>query len=247
MRSGFLLCCLSWVMSSILLAQEPSLGDVARASRAHQAQLPKPSKVVSNEDDDPLPIKDEEDPLDVFTRVRTGFLHDTSHHCQQESSNNSGPGSHKNITMEVGAADRMHLVVQEGSDKGEWLLVGDTYYQRVGSAPWRKLTSPQEIAMGRITFPAALIPQELQFGFQPGDLKFQGNQVIQGVPTVLYKFVTHTYDMNRTINFWFGRANSLPYRIDMRTESKDSFSPPVVWEESTTCKYGVEINIEPPL
>ena len=161
MKSGFLLCCLSLVMSSMVLAQEPSVGDVARASRAHQAQSPKPAKVVSNEDEDPLPIKDGEDPLDVFTRVRTSFLHDTSHNCQQESSNNSGPGSHRNITMEVGATDRMRLVVQDGSDHEEWLLVGDTYYQKVGGAPWRKLTSPQETAMGRITFPAALIPQPL--------------------------------------------------------------------------------------
>jgi hypothetical protein len=35
--------------------------------------------------------------------------------------------------------------------------------------------------MRQRTFPAALIPQELQFGFQPGELKYQGDQVVGGV------------------------------------------------------------------
>jgi len=247
MRSQLLFCLLGLSISAAVFAQDPSLGDVARASRAHQAKSPKPVKVLSNEENNPQAIKDGEDPLEVFTRARSGFLHDTSHRCQQESSNNSGAGSHKNITMEVAAADQMRLALQEGSDHGEWLLVGDTYYARVGGAGWRKMTSPQEVGMGKITFPAGLIPQELQFGFQPSDLKPQGDQVIEGVPTVLYTFVTHTYDMNRTINYWFGKADSLAYRIDMRTESKQRDTRPVIWGESTTCKYGVEIRIEPPL
>lgn len=192
-----------------MFAQEPTLGDVARASRARHASAPKPAKVFSNEGSNPQAIKDGEDPLEVFTRARTSFLHDTSHRCQEESFNNSGPGSHRITTTEVASADRMRVAFQDGSDRGERLLVGNTYYQNAGGS-WRKLTSPQEVNQGRITFPAALIPQELQFGFQPGDLKPRGDQVVEGVRTVLYRFVTHTYEMDRTVNCGSERRTACP-------------------------------------
>src|SRR5258708_8328913 len=121
MKLGLVLLCLTALPA---FAQDPSLGDVARASRDHHAQSPKAGKVFNNEDSNPQAIKDGEDPLAVFQRARLGFIHDTGHRCQEESSGNSGPGWKKSATYEVEATDRMRLVSRDGSAQVEWLLAG---------------------------------------------------------------------------------------------------------------------------
>jgi hypothetical protein len=152
MRIRLSVLCLTAALISPALSQEPSLGDVARASRAKQAQGPKAAKVLSNEDSNPQAIKDGEDPLAVFQRASASFIHDTGHRCLEESSGNSGPGWRKSASYEVAAADRMRLVALEGSSRAEWLLVGDAYYSKQNGESWRKLTDPAEIRMGQITF-----------------------------------------------------------------------------------------------
>lgn len=230
--------------SSPSFSQEPSLGDVARATRARQAKSPQPAKAFSNEDSGPVEIKDGEDPLQVFEQARIGLLHSTSYRCQQESSGNSGPGWRKSESYEVAAADRMRMVAREGSDQVEWLLIGDDYYEKPNRGPWKKLTSPQELALAKMVFPGLTVPLGMQF--QPGELKSLGDQVVAGVRTVLYRFTTHNVEMDRTINFWFGKQDSLPRRVEMRTESKSSGTAPIIWQESTSCSYGVVVKIEPP-
>jgi hypothetical protein len=247
MRIGLAALLLTVAMASPALSQEPSLGSVARASRAQRAQSPQPAKVFSNEDSNPQAIKDGEDPLAVFRRARDGFIHDTSHRCQEQSSGNSGPGWKKAAAYEVAASDRMRFVAQEGSARTEWLLVGDAYYAKENGSAWRKLTNPQEVRQGQITFPGALIPQEMIFGFQSGDLKSFGEQGVGGTLTVLYRYTVHSSDLDRTVDYWIGKQDSLPHRIEMRTESRSWGTKPSVWTESITCSYGVEIRIEPPL
>jgi len=247
MRIRLLRIWLTVALISPALSQEPSLGDVARASRAQQAQSPKPAKVYSNEDSNPQAIKDGEDPLAVFQRASLGFQHDTAHRCQEQSSGNSGPGWKKSATYEVAAADRMRVVALEGSARVEWLLVGDSYYLKENGGSWRKLTDPREIRLGQIAFPGALIPQELWFGFQSGDLKSLGDQVVGGTRAVLYRYTTHSTDFDRTVDYWIGMQDSLPRRIEMRTESRSWGTAPIVWTESITCSYGVDIKIDPPM
>jgi hypothetical protein len=242
---------LALALISPAFSQEPSLGDIARASRAKQAHEPKAAKVFSNEDNNPQAIKDGEEPLAVFQRASLGFQHDTAHRCQEQSAGNSGPGWRKSATYEVAATDRMRFVTldgssQNGSARGEWLLVGNAYYLKQDGGPWRKLTDPREIALGQM-IPGASIPQELRFGFQPGDLKSLGDQVVGGAPAVLYRYTVHTYDLDRTVDYWIGKQDSLPHRIEMRTESRSGGTRPSVWTESITCSYGVEIKIEPPI
>jgi len=221
--------CLMLALISPALAQERSLGDVARASRAQQAQAPKPARVFSNEDSNPQAIKDGEDPLAVFQRASLGFLHDTAHRGQEKNAGNSGPGWRKSATYEVAAADRMRLVGLEGSSRIEWLLVGDAYYSRRNGASWRKLTEAGEIALGQMIFPGALIPQELRFGSQPGDLKSLGEQIFGGTKAVLYRFTSHLSDFDRIVDYWIGKQDSLPRRIEMRTESRSWGTAPIVW------------------
>jgi hypothetical protein len=114
MRNHAFFCLLGLAISSTAFAQETSLGDVARASRARQASSRKEAQVFSNEERTPQSIKDGEDPLEVFTRARDGFLHDAPHRCEEEGSGNSGPGWQRSETYEVAAADRMRLVTQDG-------------------------------------------------------------------------------------------------------------------------------------
>lgn len=247
MRSRFALLILAVATARGGFAQEPSLGDVAKASRAQQAKSPKPALVYSNEDQGPQPIKDGDDPLAVFQRARYGFLHDTAHRCYEQSSGNSGPGWKKSVTYEVAAADRMRVLADNGSAHSESVQAGETYFAKTDGSPWRKLSTDQEIAVARMTFPGALIPQELSFGFQASDLKSLGKQSVAGVPTILYQHTIHTNDMDRTISYWFGEQDSLPYRIEMRTEEKSWGSAPVTWQESISCSYNLVLQIEPPI
>ena len=241
---------IAWIVISLLpiaQAQDQSLGAVARATRARQANSPHAAKVFSNEDSSPQEIKDGDDPFDVYKRAGKSLLHDTMHRCVQESAGNSGPGWKKSSTFEVAAADRMRMLAQDGSSRTEWLLVGDAYYLKENGAPWRKVEQPEEIALGQRVFPGAGIPQELQFRLDDGELKRSEDQSIGGIPTVLYKYVAHLSDFDRTISLWIGKQNSLPYRMEMMTETRDSVAAPTRWQESVSCTYGVDISISAPL
>ena len=245
----------TWVWLTLALwlapfspAQEPSLADVARATRAQQSQSTKNAKVFSNEDNDPQEIKDGEDPLDVLNRAWRQFAHDTSHRCQQESSGNSGPGWKKSITMEVAAADRMRTVIQNGSARSEWIMVGNAYYEREGGTPWRRLTDPGQSKLADIVFSQGALPGPASTAsFKPSDLVSLGSQTIGADPTVLYRYSIHLSDLDRTFDFWVGKRDTLPRRVDMHTESRSSVSASESWRESTTCFYGVEIKIDPPI
>jgi hypothetical protein len=136
MRIRLLVIWLTVPLIAPAFSQEPSLGDVARASRAQQAQTPKPAKVFSNEDSNPQAIKDGDDPFAVFQRASLGFQHDTAHRCQEQSSGNSGPGWKKSATYEVAAADRMRLVALEGHLSTRRLeIVGRSVRRRNGHSP----------------------------------------------------------------------------------------------------------------
>ena len=229
-------------------AQELSLGDVARATRAQQAQSPTKAKVFSNEDSGPQEIKDGEDPLEVLNRAWRQFAHDTAHRCQQESSGNSGPGWKRSITMEVAAADRMRTVTQNGSFRTEWIMVGNSYYERESGSPWRKLTDPAQSKVADLAFDQGVLPGPASTAsFNPSDVVSLGNQTIGADSTVLYRYFIHLNDFDRTFDFWIGKRDSLPRRVDMHAESRSSISAPEVWRNSTTCAYGVEIKIDPPI
>jgi hypothetical protein len=229
-------------------AQEPSLADVARATRAQQVQSAKKPKVFSNEDNNPQEIKDGEDPLGVLNRASHLFAHDTAHRCQQESSGNSGPGWKRSVTMEVAAPDRMRTITLNGSARSEWIMVGNAYYEREGAGAWRRLTDPQQSKLADLVFTAGVLPgPESIANLKSTDLVSLGNQTIGADPTVLYRYSIHLSDFDRTFDFWIGKRDSLPRRVDMRTDSRSSISAPEVWRESTTCTYGVEIKIEPPI
>ncbi|HLZ43694.1 MAG TPA: hypothetical protein VKQ11_22190 [Candidatus Sulfotelmatobacter sp.] len=246
MSFGLSLLLLVLALAPSAYSQEPSLGDVARSSRTHRSTSPPPAKVFSNEESGPSEIKDGEAPLDVFTRAALGLLHDASHRCQAESSGNSGPGWRKANTVEVVGSDRTHFVMQDGSDRWEWIVVGGDYYLKLSGSSWQKMSAAEATASGRNPVPGVLLPQEMEFRFEPGELKLVRNEVVAGVPVVFYRYTTHSSDFDRSVNYWIGKQDSLPRRIDMRTETRSWGIAPIVWQESISCTYGIEIKIEPP-
>lgn len=233
------------VIAPPLFAQEPA-GDSGRFISDQEAKSKPATKILTDEDSGPAAIRAGEDPLQVFQRARARFLRDSSHRCREESSGKSGPGWRKSEIYEVEGADRMRIQVEDGSKRSEWLLVGGTFYFKEDGMAWRRITSEQEVFQARFNF-STLIPQELNFGFKAGDLKQVGSQVVGGVRVVIYQFTGDTVDMDRTISFWLGKRDSLPYRVDMRTVSKERFSPVTTWYESTTCTYGIRVEIEAPI
>jgi hypothetical protein len=78
-------------------------------------------------------------------------------------------------------------------------------------------------------------------------LKSLGDQSAGGMATVLYRYTSHFSDFDRTVDYWIGKQDSLPRRIEMRTETRSWGTAPTVWMESITCSYGVEIKIDPPM
>ncbi len=76
--------------ASACIAQDQSLGDVARESRA-RAQSAKPAKVLNDDGDRPA-ITASDDPTTVINKAVAAMLHDTSHRCQKVITG-SAPGS----------------------------------------------------------------------------------------------------------------------------------------------------------
>jgi hypothetical protein len=91
---------------------------------------------------------------------------------------------------------------------------------------------------------ATPVPDELKFGYKSGDLKLVGPQVIDGSPTFLYRATPHDIAIDRTIDIWIGSIDNLPRKTDMFTRD---LSMKTSWQETTSCTYGVDIKIEPPL
>jgi len=94
-------------------AQDMSMGDVARAARAQKSQVPRATKVVTNEELGPQlgPVAETDDPAEVVNKASRALRADTAHTCRQEVSNNRGPGSFAESIREIAGLDRTHIVV----------------------------------------------------------------------------------------------------------------------------------------
>lgn len=229
------------LLSVMSFAQERPLGDVARESRANKSR--KATKVFTDEEMAPKPLTPSDDPIKVITNAALGLSHNKNHRCRKEAEGNSGPGWSDVTTIEVAGSDRMHVTVEASRPKverNEMILVGDDLFVRTNNGPWRKtIPAALGLSQGRV-----LIPDPLNFSFQPGDLKYMGREVIDGVPTILYVDVIHAYDLERTIKIWVGVDDGLPLRTEMQTAEPSSG---IKWHQTYSCSYGAQANIEAPI
>jgi len=225
------------------VAQDQSLGDVARESRARAAQ-PKPAKTL-NSDGPEAAVTASDDPLAVVTRSATAMLHDAPHRCETQSSGNSGPrpGWSEVAIIEIAGADRVHVIGEFTNPKRrtETIFIGGEAYQKTDNGPWEKIDAMRG---AQVNGGAMTVPDELKFGYKPGDLKLMGREVIGGVFTFHYRFQVRDSFIDRTVHIWVGAGDSLPRKAEMVThdlQSKiDSYT-------STDCTYGIEIKIEAPM
>lgn len=222
-------------------AQEQPLGDVARESRANKSR--KATKVFTDEEFAPKPLTPSDDPIKVITNAALGLSHNKNHRCRKEAEGNSGPGWSDVTTIEVAGIDRMHVIVEASRPKverNEMILVGNDLFVRTNNGPWRK-TIPASVGMSD---GSTFIPDPLKFGYQPGDVKYGGREMIEGAPAFLYLDVIHAYDLERTIKIWVGVDDGLPLRTEMQTAEPSSG---IKWNQTYSCSYGAQANIEAPI
>ncbi|MGE5205995.1 MAG: hypothetical protein ACM3PW_10295 [Chlamydiota bacterium] len=228
-------------LNVISLAQDRSLGEVARESRASKSR--QATKVFTDEEMAPKPLTSSDDPIKVISNAALGLSHNTNHRCRKEAEGNSGPGWAEITTIEVSGDDRMHVTLEPSrasAERREMILIGDDLFVRDNNGPWRK-TAPASFGLSK---GRKFIPDPLNFAFQPGDLKYLGREVIEGVPAFLYVDVIHAYDLERTIKIWVGTDDGLPRRTEMQTAEPSSGMKS---HETYSCSYGVVAKIEAPI
>jgi len=232
------------VLGAFCFAQDQPLGDVARETRAQTSQRPKATKVLSNEDTNAQAITASDDPLEVVTKAASTLLRDNSHRCRKVAFGNSGPGWNDVTVTEVAGIDRIRIIGEQpypNHTQVETILIGNDGFRRTGNGPWGKLSTAEATFFGRATL---VLPDQLKFGYKTGDLKLVGPQVVDGSPTFLYQATYHDIETDRTIEIWIGSNDSLPRKTEMFTRSSRMKTS---WQETTSCTYGVNITIEPPI
>jgi len=229
--------------ATLCIAQDQSLGDVARESRT-RAQGTKPAKVLSNEDSDGQAITAKDEPADVIPKAVAAMLRDTSHSCRKLITGNAeGPPLARLI--EIAAADRIHVKAEQLSPPrtlAELIVVGNDAYGKVGDGPWQK-ASDEEKADFEIPDLSTLIPEELKSGYTNDNLKLVGPMVVNGVATFQYQSTLRNDDVNQTTNLWVGAGDYLPRRTEIQTHYLKMNTGR---DETTDCTYGARISIEPP-
>ena len=248
-ESVALACAASIFLAAALVsAQDQSIGDVARQSRAEKSQAPHAAKVVTDEDIGPKvgPIADSDDPDDVVNKAAQSFAADMSHVCRHEVSNNSGRGSSAETIIELAGPDRAHLINnQQGlsNSHSEMIVIGQDLYSRTGNAPWVKTTSSA-------TVPLNHVPESLVGHYSGGEVKLVGRNTLGGSVVFVYETKYHpggVSNRDRTISFWVGIKDGLLRRVEMVTsETTASFIAPTIDRDVTTCTYSVP-EIKPPM
>ena len=242
MRHGMLTAAAALLLVSFSRAQDQPLGDVARQSREQTSHVKKPAKVFSNEETDGRALTPSDDPIKVVRKAAAAMLHDTSHRCRESATGNSGPGWSEVTVTEVAGTDRIRLAKEKGENAGEMILIGDNGYRRVGIGPWEKMDS-REVTYRTSALDAIKLPDELKFGYNPGDLKLNGAETIAGTPTFHYQWSVSNPMIRRTIDIWVGVKDNLPWKTEMETYDPTT---KLQWHQTTECTYGVAISIELP-
>jgi hypothetical protein len=254
MREAMRVC---WIITLIFLAgtsssaQDQPLGDVARAARAQKAASPHAAKVLTDDDFHPKtePVAATETPLDVVNKSRVALLRDVSPSCRRETSGNSGPGWAEVRVMEAAGPDRAHILIDQSRPnplRTEFIIIEKDVCHRSGNAPWEKMWADQAKASVS-TLGDAQVPDVLKFGYHGADLKLVGPQTVDGSPAFLYEYDVRAGDMDRKIEMWIGANDHMPLRTHMLTVTKSWGIGPVTWQQTTTCRYGVALNIERPM
>jgi len=228
------------ILAAAAVAQDQSLGDLARQTRAHNAGVPKPAKTLSDEELDAGPVTVNDDPLTVVTKAAKALLRDTSHRCRTDYTDNSGSTWLNNTTIEVAGADRFRILALDHGQQVYTIFVSDDVYQRVGPAPWEKVDGA-ELASH---LDALKLPEALKLDYKSGDFKLVGPESRSGSPTFHYRYRAQDSTIERTVDIWVGSADNLPLRTEMTTRNLETGASS---HQTFECGYGTQIGIYPPI
>lgn len=243
MRSGILTAVAALLLVSFSPAQDQPLGDIARQTREQTSHSAKPAKVFNNEETDGRTLSPDDDPIEVVQKAAAAMLQDTSHRCRKSAAGNSGPGWSEVTMTEVGGVDRLRVIREQGDNPGESILIGNDGYRKIGNRPWAKI-DPMEMAWYQTyAHDSVKLPDELKFGYNPGDLRLVGPETISGTPTFHYRWSVSSPMIQRTIDIWLGINDNLPWKTEMQTYDPTT---KLRWHEQTECTYGIAITIDPP-
>jgi len=194
------------------VAQDQSLGDVARESRA-RAQGTKPAKVLNEDESEARPVTASDDPAAVINKAVAAMAHDTSHRCRKLITGNA-PGLPLSRTIEIAAVGRYRVSAEQGSRPlADLIMIGNDLYEKLGDGPWKK--ADEKDKAGFQLDLSGLVPDELKSS--GGELKLIGPAAINGAATLQYQSTFRNSDVDRTTNLWIGAGDSLPRKIEMQT------------------------------
>jgi hypothetical protein len=244
-----LLIVIALMPATFSFAQDQPMGDIARQARAEKSTAPHATKTLTNDDFAPQPVSEKDDPMEVVARGARALATDTMHRCTSQVTNNSGPGSLAETLVEFAGPDSMHMVNRRTGNNPklfEAIVLADFWYDRWDAGPWLK-------NVGRV-HPDVLdamhhVPEALTLGSGSKDLRLAGRDVVGGAPTFLYEMQFHPGQVptrDTALKIWVGLNDGLPRRFQLRT-ADNTFTPPIVDDDITTCSYGNVPEIKAPI
>lgn len=194
------------------------------------------------------PVHEADDPVTVVKEAWRGFLAEDGRTCHEEVTNNSGPGSLREILIEVQGRNRIRMVIDEqgggpDSEHSEFIFIGVDKYFRVRNGPWQKF--PPAKYVGKI--PLAILSEIVD---DLSALKLVRRETIEGVPTFQYENTFHPGGVsNRTTtdDIWIGANDHRIRKFQILFSETQSMTAPFVTRETTTCSYGPVPEIKPPI
>jgi hypothetical protein len=193
------------------------------------------------------PVHEADDPATVVREAWRGFLAEDERTCHEEVTNNSGPGSLEESSIEVLGRNRIRMVIDKqggGPDSGhsEFIFIGVDKYFRLGNGPWQKF--PEAKYIGKI--PLAILSEIV------GDsaLKLVRRETIEGVPTFQYENTYHpggVSNRSTTDDIWIGANDHRLRKAQVLFSEAQSMTAPIVTRETTTCSYGPVPEIRRPI
>lgn len=226
------------------------MGDIARQARAEKSTAPHATKTLTDEDFAPQPVSEKDDPGEVLARGARAFAADTRHSCTSQATNSSGSGSLSETLIELDGPGAAHMLNRQTGNHArvfEAIILPDFWYDRWDAGPWLK-------NVGRV-HPDVLdavhhVPEALTMGSGSKDLRLAGRDVIGGVPTFLYEMQPHSGQVpsgDTTLKIWVGINDGLPRKFQLRTADNNTYKPPVINDETTTCSFGKVPEIKAPI
>jgi TonB family protein len=194
-----------------------------------------------------LQIAESDNPREVFKKTLSASQGVKSYRVRIEV-----PSASKVATiMEYALPDRVRI-----SEKNEVTLwIGKNSYRKEGGSLWKKYPKEisdeslwaknleEESAVSVAALPAFALENLIKKLAQTEDIKFIGQESVDGIPTLAYQHTIRSNTRPNTMKTWIGVADGLLRRWEFECDLLGSKPSPVIY---TYYDYNAEIKIEAP-